>query len=179
MRGVPVACRPHASQLTRRQSELNVLQVHGMVWYGMVPLYPPSLCSVTEGGGVMQRGPIRSLGCIHLGLNRARRKAMFRPSRRSRGIFNELWIAMGMQGCMDDGLVPSVDGREESFPPQRPEDLSPQAQAAYAGSASAAASRVARRRARRAAVTPTRADVASTGVACPCARTMSRTCSTK
>jgi hypothetical protein len=27
------------------------------VWYGMVwcPSYPPSVCSVTEGGGVMQR----------------------------------------------------------------------------------------------------------------------------
>jgi hypothetical protein len=38
-----------------------------MVWYGMVPLlrsYPPSVCSVTEGGGVMQRGPIRSLGSV-------------------------------------------------------------------------------------------------------------------
>jgi hypothetical protein len=37
-----------------------------LVWYGMVwcPSYPPSVCSVTEGGGVMQRGPIRSLGSV-------------------------------------------------------------------------------------------------------------------
>jgi hypothetical protein len=35
-------------------------------WYGMVwcPSYAPSVCSVTEGGGVMQRGPIRSLGSV-------------------------------------------------------------------------------------------------------------------
>jgi hypothetical protein len=32
-----------------------------MVW---CPSYPPSVCSVTEGGGVMQRGPIRSLGSV-------------------------------------------------------------------------------------------------------------------
>jgi hypothetical protein len=37
---------------------------YGMVWYGMCPSYPPSVCSVTEGGGVMQRGPIRSLGSV-------------------------------------------------------------------------------------------------------------------
>jgi hypothetical protein len=32
------------------------------MWYGMVrrPSHPPSVYSVTEGGGVMQRGPIRS-----------------------------------------------------------------------------------------------------------------------
>jgi hypothetical protein len=35
-------------------------------WCGMVWClsYPPSVCSVTEGGGVMQRGPIRSLGSV-------------------------------------------------------------------------------------------------------------------
>jgi hypothetical protein len=32
-----------------------------MVW---CPSYPPSVCFVTEGGGVMQRGPIRSLGSV-------------------------------------------------------------------------------------------------------------------
>jgi hypothetical protein len=35
-------------------------KIYCMVWYGMVPLLPPgsdslSVCSVTEGGGVMQR----------------------------------------------------------------------------------------------------------------------------
>jgi hypothetical protein len=33
-----------------------------MVWYGAPPT--PSVCSVSEGGGVMQRGPIRSLGSV-------------------------------------------------------------------------------------------------------------------
>jgi hypothetical protein len=30
----------------------------------LCPSYPPSVCSVIEGGGVMQRGPIRSLGSV-------------------------------------------------------------------------------------------------------------------
>jgi hypothetical protein len=43
-----------------------VTTIRVVVWYGMVwcPSYPPSMCSVTEGGGVMQRGPIRSVGSV-------------------------------------------------------------------------------------------------------------------
>jgi hypothetical protein len=33
----------------------------GMAWYGWCPSYPPSVCSVTEGGGVMTHAASRHL----------------------------------------------------------------------------------------------------------------------
>jgi hypothetical protein len=60
-----IASPPSDLRLTHRL-RLRPQCVLRVVWYGMVrcPSYPPSVCSVTEGGGVMQRGPIRSLGSV-------------------------------------------------------------------------------------------------------------------
>jgi hypothetical protein len=57
---------PSSAQLPIGDDLVEARLLNTMVWYGMVwcPSYPPSVCSVTEGGGVMQRGPIRSLGSV-------------------------------------------------------------------------------------------------------------------